>query len=154
MVRGDGAQVLMGLSLREKEWLEFLLEAYPLTPEGHLPLSHSVGEEGLREEREMLAASLKESRQGNLGLVDRFLAEMGKASEVEDGIRISVEESQIDWLLEVLNDVRVGCWVRLGRPDPDEMQEGQGEEALHAAMGIAGYFQAGLLAALEDLEKS
>lgn len=152
IVRGEGAQVLIRLSLKEKEWLEFLLEAYPVTPEGHLPLSHGVGEEGLREEREMLAASLKESKQGNQDLVGRFLGELGKAPEAEEGIQISVEESAIDWLLEVLNDVRVGCWVRLGRPDPEEVQEGQGEEALHAAMGIAGYFQTELLSALEDLE--
>jgi predicted house-cleaning NTP pyrophosphatase (Maf/HAM1 superfamily) len=61
--------------------------------------------------------------------------------------------AEIEWLLQVLNDVRVGGWLALGEPEelePPEINETNAPYLL--AMEAAGYFQAQLLAALAHHE--
>ena len=33
---------------------------------------------------------------------------------------MTVSGPEIEWLLQVLNDVRVGSWIALGSPDPEQ----------------------------------
>ena len=35
------------------------------------------------------------------------------------GLQLTLSGPEIEWLLQVLNDVRVGSWIALGSPDPE-----------------------------------
>lgn len=57
----------------------------------------------------------------------------------------------MEWLLQVLNDVRVGTWVSLGRPDPQTKHKLKPTaKNLHrlAIIELSGTFQMVLLEAL------
>ena len=61
-------------------------------------------------------------------------------------MRLTTE--QMDWLLRVLNEVRVGLWVRLGRPEELAPLVESGEIDSVVAMEICAFFQSRLLEAL------
>jgi hypothetical protein len=83
--------------------------------------------------------------------VAAMMAQKFGLREDKSGYRLSLDAQQLEWLLQVLNDVRVGSWILLGCPDTDEGQ--QREITLKTAryylvMEFAGYFQSVLLDAL------
>ena len=51
----------------------------------------------------------------------------------------------MDWVLQVLNDVRVGSWVLLGSPEELAMDLNEKTAPHFRAMEMAGYFQAQFL---------
>lgn len=66
-------------------------------------------EEALREHRENLRAELREMLAKNTT----------RTVDVDDreSYTLRINEGEVEWLLQVLNDIRVGHWVKLGRPD-------------------------------------
>ena len=96
----------------------------------------------------MLEAALAEQRKENQRLVLELLSKprfrrKGKAYE------ITLKRSEVDWLLQVLNDVQVGSWVMLGEPEQDETPVVT-EETLkyYAALRLCQMFESALLDAL------
>ncbi len=156
LVRIEGSRAVFALKPREKEWLEFLLDQYPVVPTGHHQLSRTAGEAEFSEEKVLLDEAADEARKENRGLIRRFLAELNRLDSVDGSFELTIEAAQVDRLLEVLNDVRLGCWVLLGRPDPDQRREynreDEGELRLALSLDLAGLFQAKFLAALDELE--
>lgn len=41
----------------------------------------------------------------------------GEDAEGRESFTLELSEGELEWLLQVLNDIRVGHWVKLGRPD-------------------------------------
>ena len=81
-----------------------------------------------------------------------MLSEKGRFCKTDSGIQIRLDSHEIEWLLQVLNDVRVGCWIQLGQPD--EMNkaplEVDPENAVFLwTMELCGYFQSVLLVATQ-----
>ena len=64
----------------------------------------------------MLDEALAEQRKENKQLVEKFLADADRFQETEGDVRMTLTAGEIEWLLQVLNDVRVGNWILLGRP--------------------------------------
>jgi len=57
--------------------------------------------------------------------------------------------SQIEWLLQVLNDVRVGSWLMLGEPEPgDEPAVTKANAKYLLALELCGVFESVLLTGL------
>ena len=67
----------------------------------------------------------------------------------DGGFDLTLTSAEIEWLLQVLNDVRVGCWLTLGEPEPGEEPEVSEENARYLiAMELCGLFESELLSAL------
>ena len=67
--------------------------------------------------------------------------------------RLLLQPTEVEWLLQVLNDVRVGSWLALGEPDEDKPPDLTPENFRYAvAMEVCGAFQSALLAALGNAE--
>jgi hypothetical protein len=49
-----------------------------------------------------------------------MLEQVGHFQAAADGMQLTVSGAEIEWLLQVLNDVRVGSWIALGSPDPEQ----------------------------------
>ena len=57
--------------------------------------------------------------------------------------------AEVEWLLQVLNDVRVGSWLALGEPERGQEPAVTAQNARYLlALELCGLFQSVLLAAL------
>ena len=147
--RGGGKWVFY-LEEEEKTLLFALLERYPVMPPVYQPLSRTArgGEPGT--DQRLLEEALAEHRRENRKHLQQLLKSGHRIRTMASGFRLSLSDTEIEWLLQMLNDVRVGSWIALGAPEDDlcdfELNE---TTVMHAwAMEMAGYFQSGFLAAL------
>jgi len=133
----------------ERRLLLDVLRLYPLVPGSYHRLTREAGPPPSDEDQRLLEASLSEQRkehrqqvQGILNAPERFRVTAG-------GLELTLAPAEIEWLLPVLNDVRVGSWLALGEPEADQEPAETEQNAGHLlALHACGMFQSCLLAAL------
>jgi hypothetical protein len=103
------------LDKHEKELFVVLLRQYPVIPPAHHRLSKS-NEPANAPNQKLLDDALAEQRKENKKLVDAFLADPQRFSETETFCRLKLAPGETEWLLQVLNDIRVGSWILAGSP--------------------------------------
>jgi hypothetical protein len=62
--------------------------------------------------------------------------------------RLTINSEDLEWLLQILNEIRVGCWIRLGRLEMDDLSKREltiAELRTRDIMDLCAYFQAELL---------
>jgi hypothetical protein len=97
----------------------------------------------------MLEEALAEQRQENRRQVLAMLNEPQRFRETKSGFELTLAPAQVEWLLQVLNDVRVGSWLALGEPEQGEKPKLTKQNANYfLAMELCGLFESVLLAAL------
>lgn len=147
LLERSGERVVFQLGARERTFFERLLSFYPLRPEAPVILSRGGGP-GMAG-AEGLLAEAQEERRGELeGWLRRQFVE-GRALERDgEGWRLALAADDVERLLQVLNELRVGAWARLGSPDDLEdetLMKDAGGAPLHAIMTLAGQIQIALL---------
>lgn len=136
------------LACREKDLLLHVLSLYPLIPSGHQPLSKTSLQES---NQRLLDDALAETRAQNKKRLGSFLADPRKLKEGENGWHLTINSDEVDWLLQILNDVRIGGWIHLGSPEQPPMKAHNAETAPHFwAMEMSGYFQMRFLELIES----
>ena len=142
--------LVLHLSPREKRLLSEVLELYPQIPPGHLHLSKSAKGKEAEANQRLLDEALAEQRQENKRLLQAFLVDPQRWKEDKSGSRLTLSHTEADWLLQVLNDVRVGSWVILGSPEQIHELALLNEKTAPYfwAMEISGLFQQQLIEAL------
>ena len=150
LLRATKSNYLFHLSNREKTLLLQLLNLYPRVPPGHQKATKSE-DARLQESQRLLDQALAEQRAATRKIVQAFITDSRRFTKAQDGFNLSVSPSEMEWLLQVLNDVNVGSWLNLGSPTPRlnirELNENNAQDFL--MMGIATDFQAQFLEALE-----
>jgi len=146
------AAYLFQISPREKEWLVATLKLYPVLDAGYHQISKN--KKTAKAEQQLLEDSMAEQKRELRGKLDKFLQTPGRfASDNEDGdLRFTVTAEQCEWLLQILNDVRVGSWAKLGQPEMEKapaLAVNPDQARLVAAMEMSGYFQMALLQAFK-----
>jgi hypothetical protein len=140
-------KLLFHLGRREKNLLLDLLKLYPRIPPAHAKLSKSGKLEA--SSRQLLQEALAEQRAQNQKQVAALVGDPERWIEHQGGWGLSLNSGEMEWLLQVLNDIRVGSWVLLGSPE-QQIETLDEETAPHLwAMEIAGTFEIPLLQALE-----
>jgi hypothetical protein len=94
---------------------------------------------------------MKAQREENRKKVVELLNEPKRFTECAAGYRTKFTRGEIEWLLQVLNDIRVGCWLALGSPDEHpEMKKGMSNQTRSqiATMEMAAFFEMGFLHAV------
>ena len=149
LIRTTKEQLEFHLARREKHLLLSLLQLYPCLPSAHQPLSQSGGLPDQETSQRLLAEALAEQREENRRQLQALLGDPGRFREEETGWRLSLSRADLEWLLQVLNDIRVGSWVRLG--SPEEPLTGLDEKTAphYAAMEMSGQLQMQFLEALQ-----
>ena len=135
----------------EKALLLQVLRLYPLVPAAHHRLSRGRQIPDPAENQELLEESLDARRRENRQQVESLLNEPGRFVECPAGYQAGFTRGEIEWLLQVLNDVRLGSWIALGAPDPEqEIQKRlRPQTASHVmAMDVAGFFEMSFLRAV------
>lgn len=149
LLRADKDRFTFGIGKREKDLLFQILQLYPLIPPAHHCLSQSDQGQAHEENQRLLEEALAEHRRENRRQVLAMLNEPARFRETDSGIRFTLTASQVEWLLQVFNDVRVGSWLALGEPEDLEIPEvNQANVSYLLAMESAGYFESALLDAL------
>jgi len=149
LVKATKDRLIFHLGLREQRSLLQILKLYPCVPSAHHVLSKSDRLPNREENQRLLDEALAEQRAQNKNQLQALLADPRRFERTETGVRLSLSPSEAEWVLQVLNDIRVGSWVLLGSPDnkPAELNAATAPHFL--AMEMAGYFQMQLLEALQ-----
>jgi len=149
--RMDGDKFEFELARREKELLLHVLNLYPLVPATHHRLSQGGEIPDPDGNQRLLDEAIKTQRLANKKQLLALLNEPGRFTVTTDGCTIGFVRGEIEWLLQVLNDVRIGNWLALGSPGYAEVKKLPADKASlrHAAiMDIAGGFESYFLGAV------
>lgn len=149
-LRVEDEHFVFHLDKREKELFVILLRQYPVIPPAHHRLSKSTAPANSANQK-LLDDALTEQRKENKILVDAFLADPQRFTETETFCRLKVTAAETEWLLQVLNDIRVGSWILAGSPEElphSDFADWTAPEVW--AMELAGFFQMSLLKKSSD----
>jgi hypothetical protein len=154
LIRVTKGNFLFQLGKREKHWLLQVLRLYPRIPPANFRLSKSGKLPDADANQRLLEESLAEQRQENRKTLEAFLTNPRRLVDTESGSRLSVSPSELEWLLQILNDVRVGSWIILGSPEQGMEFKLLNEKTAPDfwAMEMSGQFQMRFLEALEKRE--
>ncbi len=120
LIRTNRKKSIFELSLQEKNLLDEVLKLYPLVPATHHRLSRKSNIAQPNDHQRLLEESLTAQREENRKYVQAMLHQPGHFETTTSGEQLALSGPEIEWLLQVLNDVRVGSWIALGSPDPDQ----------------------------------
>ena len=148
LLKSTGTRLLFHLGRRETRLLPQILQLYPRVPPPHHVLSRTGQVPNPQANQQLLDEALAEQRSENRQQVLALLTDRQRFAPSETGGRLSLAPAEVEWLLQVLNDIRVGSWIRLGSPEGKlpELDDSTAPDFL--SMEMAGYFQARLLDAL------
>ncbi len=150
LLKSESDAWVFRLSRLERSMFLQTLERYPLVPPAHHRLTRQAAPVP-QDAEPLLQQSLAEEKSSNRRQLDLFLANEHKFHADTHGARLSLTRDEMEWLLQILNDVRVGCWLQLGCPDPDEGKPPVVNERTAPyllPMEIAAHLQCALLEAL------
>jgi len=150
LIRADKDQFRFEFSREEKDMLQ-VLQLYPLVPASHHRLSKDRKIPNREENQRLLDESLQTQREENRQKVMALLNESKRFRECAAGYRVDFTRDEIEWLLQVLNDVRLGSWLALGSPDEHpEFKPGMDHQTLShiVTMEVAAFFEMCLLHAV------
>jgi hypothetical protein len=117
LIRAGGVQSVFEISKWERRLLSGVLKLYPLIPATHHRLSKGPKAAKEIENQRLLEESLAAHRKENQKRVLAILSEPERFQTKASGYHLTLSRSEIEWLLQVLNDVRVGSWIALGSPE-------------------------------------
>jgi hypothetical protein len=152
LLKAEDNQFVFHISRREKQLLLELLKLYPVVKTNYQPLSKSASPGQVKIDQSLLEEALTLQHQENKRHLQTFLQETERFTENKSGFRFTLDSSQMEWFLQVLNDIRVGNWLALGSPDPAQkkaVEINQTNASRLWAMELSGYFQMVLLEALQ-----
>src|SRR2546423_13172126 len=151
LVRKEKDEFVFDIGKREKRLLLEVLKLSPLIPTAHQGVNKTAGPTRTAENQRLLEESLAERKRENRRQLLGLLNDEKRFKETDRGCDFTLSASQMEWLLQVVNDIRVGSWIILGQPDEKKGKpvELKNENArYYAAMEFCGYFQMTLLDAL------
>ncbi len=134
---------------RERDLFITLLRRYPVINTAHFHARAAADLEA-RKNHELLEEALAEQQRENRRNLEEMLSQPSRFTESELGFIFTLSAGEIEWVLQILNDIRVGSWVRLGQPTaslrqlPDLSEENM---QLAWSMEMAGLFEHSLLEA-------
>jgi hypothetical protein len=154
VLRATASAVTFQLESAERRLFAEILELYPVVPDAYQPLSKSLQGAEAEADQKLLNEALTEQRAEHKRRLNVWLATKNRFRRTDVGFAFTLQRADAEWLLQVLNDIRVGSWLLLGAPEErleyDEL--GPLDPELHrvwAAMELSGMFQMNLLHGLE-----
>jgi hypothetical protein len=138
------------LSKNEMDWLVTILRFFPQRESPCYKITKGGAKE-LNTAQTLLNDALSQQRAEHERKLEKFLASPDRfRAEAPDQFRLVLTSEQLEWMLQVLNEVRVGCWMKLGSPELEKRPDRDltpDEGRLMAALELCGFFQMVLLGA-------
>ena len=114
----DDNRCVLHFTTQEKDLLLGLLPQYPKLPADHHQASRNG--DANTDVQALLADALTEQREKNRAAAESLLANTARFKPEEEDWRLTLTYAEIEWFLQVLNDLRVGSWLALDSPQQDE----------------------------------
>jgi hypothetical protein len=149
IARKDGGCLVALLPEQEKDLLVRLLELYPCVPPARQKVSKTAPPDEARSAQELLDEALAEQRAENRKQIRAWIADPERFKLLRTRYQLTLAVSEVEWLLQVLNDIRVGNWLMLGSPEDLAANITEDNARCYFAMEACGVFQMQLLHALE-----
>ncbi len=102
------------LASGEKALLLQVLHLYPRIPAAYQRVSKGDADES---KQRLLDEALMETRIENKQQLQKVLSDPKRLVQDEEHWVLRLSESDLEWLLQILNDIRVGSWIMLGSPE-------------------------------------
>jgi hypothetical protein len=150
-IRRTSDRFVATLGQRETSVFLTVLRLYPRIPPAHQRLSKSGQLPDAEVNQQLLDDALAEQRTQTREQLQSLLSDPKRFLPNARGSRLRLTPEELEWLLQVFNDIRVGSWVLLGSPE-DKLEAALADPEtarLFWDMEMAGHFQMQLLAALE-----
>jgi hypothetical protein len=148
LLRVENDRYFFELAEREKDLLGMILQLYPVIPSAHHQIKNSSPKQDPASQV-LLNETLAEQRKENKKFVENLFADPARFRPAGDFLEMRLTSGEIEWLLQVLNDVHVGNWILLGSPEERPVFTPHAENAAHVwAMHVACLFQVELLEAI------
>jgi hypothetical protein len=143
LVKQRGETWQYELNQVEADLLKQLLKHFPFTNYVPVKISKADADPKSIEREKLLNESLAEHRK-ELNRQAKILISGEKFKTSKEGhlLTLSAEEREI--LLQILNDIRVGCWRALGEPENIELHNphiSKPAQAHQRLMDLVGYFE-------------
>ncbi|MFZ0827062.1 MAG: hypothetical protein WAO02_06540 [Verrucomicrobiia bacterium] len=154
-IRTNRGKYVFSINPQEKLLLDEVLKLYPLISASHHRLSRKSNVVQPNDHQRLLEESLATQREVNRKNVQAMLNQPGHFKTTASGGQLTLSGPEIEWLLQVLNDVRVGSWIALGSPDPERDKEIVFNNKMlphFRMMELAGAFETVFLDALSGRE--
>lgn len=151
LVKTEGGNLIFALSQRERALLTEVLRQYPLVPVSHHKLTRAAGSKVSTDDQALLEDAMSAQKVAQKGRVGEWLGHQARFAPQGPGFRVTISRADAEWLLQVLNDVRVGSWLALRCPDPDDGKVPSVDESTARfafLMELSGHFECVLLEAL------
>lgn len=149
LLRRTPKQFLFQLSNREHRTLAGMVAHYPLVPPAHHRIGNTPRALPDADTQQLLDEALAEQREANRKQIATLLAEPHCRPAADQGWELGLTPAQLECLLQVLNDVRVGSWLLLGEPAAGKLPKLTPKNLRYlAALEVCGLFQSFLLEAL------
>lgn len=148
LIKTDKDKYTFEIAAKEKRLLCKLLELYPMIPAGYQKLSRATARP---EDQQLLEEALNAQRSQNRLQALALVNAKSRFRPNKNGYHLSLSHAQMESLLQVLNDIRIGSWLLLGSPEgPAEIFASLNDKtAPHFwAMELSGEFQMCLIHAL------
>ena len=155
LFRQEQEQLIFEFSGREKSLLLAILNLFPLVPLAHHQLSRDATLPDAELNQQLLEASLKSQKTDQQKWLATLLAKPDCLKPVKSNFHFTVTRSDLEGLLQVLNDVRVGSWLALGSPNLAQEKKLILDAATAVQvhrMELAGLFQMFFLNAINEVE--
>lgn len=149
LIRLSSEKFVFEMAKRERELWLGVLQRYPCVPPAHHRLSNTTTLE--ESTQQLLNEALAEQRTENRRRIEAFVNDLERWTRIDSGWRIELSSFELEWLLQVLNDIRIGSWVALGSPEGSLGTTITLETATHLwNMEMAGAFETAFLEALDQ----
>jgi hypothetical protein len=146
LVGWNGDKLVLYLGRQEHRAFLRILKLYPRVPPAHHRLSRKCVSPHEEANQRLLEEALAEQRADHERFLQAFLADPARMTPTQGGCKLTLSTGDAEYMLQVLNDVRVGSWLLLGSPEGRVGLDSQ--EAW--AMELSGFLQAELLSALDE----
>jgi hypothetical protein len=115
--RADDRPFTFQLNAREEALLLATLRLYPVLDNSHYKISKEPKKANSSEQR-LLEESMAQQRMAHRRKLDELFHAPNRYFKGAPGERrLVLTAAQLEWLLQVLNDIKVGSWVQLGCPE-------------------------------------
>jgi hypothetical protein len=141
-LRRSGDHFFLEFEREEKALLLHLLALYPLVPESYHRLTKDKKLPQREENQQLLDDALKSQREQSKKEILALMQATGRFVDAADASQVAFTRAELEWLLQVVNDVRVGCWIAQGSPGQEKKMRPTPEFLRHQIfMEIAGGFE-------------
>jgi hypothetical protein len=150
---GAASPLVFQISPQEKAALLATLQLFPVLATTHHRLTKAP-DAARAAELLLLQEAMAQQQAAHTRKLAQFSRSEKQFFKLDHGeLRLSLTAAQLEWLLQVLNDIRVGSWVQLGCPALEtarRLKLARENPAPFTAMETSGYFQMVLLEACQD----